>query len=393
MEPEMEVEHPIYECVTPLRVCLAKLTRPDNWAVVEVMETHREQRSTAENQVHNKHNIVRFLLQHARLADHIPDITEEDIERANDVLDVNAFEIRAACGSVRGLYPVTAMMNSSCSPNTQNSIDAAWVCRVRATRTIRKGEEICDTYTSTLCNTLYRRKSLKQSKYFECGCGRCADPTELGSQFSTLVCREPGCSGHVLATEPLRAEAAWRCLVCGAETAAAVVAAEQEAWEERIEAAPRTVAAQRALLQEVLALYHPQHNMCVDLYYNLVPLLGRTPGPALLQEAEYKLELVDTVLGVMDRVLPGLFRMRGMFLVERYSTQLFLLRSKLESKEISKSTFVRKIAGFRSTLEEAELILGFEPDGSIEAARLKSVKTFLKQLDQVVADAGKTLLK
>ena len=99
------------------------------------------------------------------------------------------------------------------------------------------------------------------------------------------------------------------------------------------------------------------------------------------------------MLGVMDRVLPGLFRMRGMFLVERYSTQLFLLRSKLESKEISKSTFVRKIAGFRSTLEEAELILGFEPDGSIEAARLKSVKTFLKQLDQVVADAGKTLLK
>ena len=62
--------------------------------------------------------------------------------------------------------------------------------------------------------------------------------------------------------------------------AAAVVAAEQEAWEERIEAAPRTVAAQRALLQEVSALYHPQHNMCVDLYYNLVPLLGRAPGPA-----------------------------------------------------------------------------------------------------------------
>ena len=44
-------------------------------------------------------------------------------------------------------------------------------------------------------------------------------------------------------------------------------------------------------------------------------------------------------------------------------------------------------------MEEAALILGFEPEGSLENARLQSVKTFLKQLDQVVADAGKTLIK
>ena len=92
------------------------------------------------------------------------------------------------------------MMNSSCSPNTQNSIDNRWVCRVRAARAIRKGEEICDTYTATLCNTLYRRRSLKQAKYFDCACARCSDPTELGSHFSSLVCRLPGCPGLVLST-------------------------------------------------------------------------------------------------------------------------------------------------------------------------------------------------
>ena len=55
------------------------------------------------------------------------------------MLDVNAFEIR---GNIRGLFPFTAMMNASCSPNTQNSIDRDWMCRVRAVRDIAKGEEV-----------------------------------------------------------------------------------------------------------------------------------------------------------------------------------------------------------------------------------------------------------
>ena len=393
MEPEMEIEHPIYECVTPLRVCLSKLSSPENWKVVQKMETHREVRKMSENHVHNKHNIVKFLLDHVKLAEHIPDITEDDIFRANDVLDVNAFEIRGVGGSLRGLFPMTAMMNSSCSPNTQNSIDTDWVCRVRAVRVIKKGEEICDTYTATLCNTLYRRRSLKNAKYFDCCCPRCSDPTEFGSNFSTLVCRSPGCGGYVVSSDPLSPDSNWKCLKCGCEMPASDVIAEQEDWEERIENAPRTIEDQKSLLDQLLLLYHPHHNMCVDVYYNMVPLFGHSGGNEnLIEEAESKLEMVEKCLSIMDKVIPGLFRMRGMFLVEKYTVNLFLLRSKLESKEISKSTFVRKVAGLRKVLEEAELILGFEPEGSIEGARLKSVKTFIKQLDQVVADAGKTLI-
>ena len=268
---------------------------------------------------------------------------------------------------------------------------------MRAARAIRKGGEICDTYTSTLCNTLYRRRSLKAAKYFDCACARCADPTELGSHFSSLVCRLPGCQGLVLSTDPLDREATWRCGECGVEMLGGEVIREQEEWEERIEQCPRSLPQQRALLEQLLTLYHPHHNMCVDVYFNMVPLIGQnTTGSAnenLIAEAEYKQDLVEKVLGVMDKVLPGLFRMRGMFLVEKYSVNLFLLRSKMETKEISKSTFVRRLAGFRKTLEDAALILGFEPEGSLENARLQSVKTFMKQLDQVVADAGKTLIQ
>ena len=51
-------------------------------------------------------------------------------------------------------------------------LDANWLCKVRAVRKIPKGSEICDTYTSTLSNTLYRRKQLKSTKYFDCTCQR-----------------------------------------------------------------------------------------------------------------------------------------------------------------------------------------------------------------------------
>ena len=392
MEPDMEIEHPIYECVTPLRVCLSQLVRPENWSVVRAMETHREERNLAENQVHNQHNIARFLMEHMKLAEHIPNITEDDIIMANDVLDVNSFEIRGVDTSLRGLYPLTAMMNSSCRPNTQNSIDSDWRCRVRAVRTIKKGEEICDTYTATLCNTHYRRKSLKQSKYFDCSCVRCADPSELGSHFSTLVCPSTDCGGYMLCQDPLQSSH-WECLKCQLQIPAQQVASQQEEWEERIENTPRTLKDQQDILEELLTIYHPQHNMCLDVYFNMIPLFGHSSNKHLVEEAERKLELVEKVFSVMDIVIPGLFRMRGMFLVERYTVNLFLLRSKLESKEISKSTFVRRLAGMRSSLEEARMILGFEPEGSIESARLESVKTFIKQLDNVVADAGKTLIK
>ena len=391
MEPDMEIEHPIYECVTPLRVCLVRNIRPENWLVVDKMATHREERQLMENSLHNQHNIVTFLLKHAKLGEIIPGVTEEQITRATDVLDVNAFEIRGPHNSIRGLYPLTAMMNSSCSPNTQNSIDDKWVCRVRAARKISKGEEICDTYTSTLSNTLYRRSSLKNSKYFDCSCKRCSDPTELGSHFSTLLCRVPGCGGYVVCKDPLDYASVWTCLKCHTERPGGDVQAEQEELEEKIENAPKTLDAQNKLLEELQQLFHPNHNLCVDVHFNLVPLLGLNRNYNLVTEAEKKLELVKNILDLMEKVIPGMFRMRGMFLAEFYTTNLFLLRSKLESKEISKSVFVRRLAGYRETLLEAKTILEFEPEGSIEAARLVSVNNFLAQLDQVVGEAGRIL--
>ena len=109
--------------------------------------------------------------------------TADEINSCLNVLDVNAFEIRGRGFSIRGVFPLTAMMNSVCSPNTQNCIGEDYTCKVRAVVDIAKGEEVTSTYTLTLAGTAYRRKHLRESKYFDCTCKRCSDPTELGSHF------------------------------------------------------------------------------------------------------------------------------------------------------------------------------------------------------------------
>ena len=59
------------------------------------------------------------------------------------------------------------------------------------------------TYTHLLSGTRQRRKYLRFSKFFDCACARCSDPTELGSNLSTLRCGKAGCHGNVLCADPL----------------------------------------------------------------------------------------------------------------------------------------------------------------------------------------------
>jgi len=85
-------------------------------------------------------------------------------------------------------------------------------------------ENFCTYYGNALCfqGTLKRRDHLKESKFFDCTCVRCSDPTELGTYAGALKC--PQCStGVVLSTAPLDRDADWHCnnTVCTGYTVSA----------------------------------------------------------------------------------------------------------------------------------------------------------------------------
>jgi len=73
---------------------------------------------------------------------------------------------------------------------------------VRAAVDLKKGDELFSSYTSSLLPTMLRRENLSLTKFFECDCARCADPTELGTNASSLKCTK--CDlGVIKSTAPL----------------------------------------------------------------------------------------------------------------------------------------------------------------------------------------------
>lgn len=186
-----------------------------------------------------------------------------------DVLDVNAFEIRGNDFSIRGVYPLTAMMNSVCNPNTQNSIDRDFTCRVRAVVPIKKGEEITATYTLTLAGTMFRQKQLQDSKYFACHCIRCKDPTELGSHFSTIYCQKCP-KGYMLTTNPLNVLANWKCNECGYSMKSGDVEELIETLEKEVSELPLERDVYEEKLEAYSKLLHPNQHIMIDLKFTLV---------------------------------------------------------------------------------------------------------------------------
>ena len=227
-------------------------------------------------------------------------VSEEELNSIVDLMDVNAFEIRGTDFSMRGVYPLTAMMNSVCSPNTQNCIDRNFICRVRAVVPIKKGQEITATYTHTLSGTMYRQKHLMDSKYFICQCVRCKDPTELGSHFSSFYCQN--CSnqvktriysnshllkctqfylnelkltriyskGLVMSTDPTNVFAVWKCNACQHSLKAKEVEEIVETLEKEVANLPLERDFYEEKLNTLAKLLHENHHIMIDIKFTLV---------------------------------------------------------------------------------------------------------------------------
>ena len=64
--------------------------------------------------------------------------------------------------------------------------------------------------------------------------------------------------------------------------------------------------------------------------------------------------------------------------------RLFLLRTALEVKKISKVVFMKRLADLRPLLVEAHTILGWEPEGSIEHTRSETYFYVFNKLKNII---------
>lgn len=106
---------------------------------------------------------------------------EELMRRICRAMDTNSFETAVLrdgkSTSLRALFPLGALTNHQCVPNTRHIVNAEGELLVYAAVPIAKGEEITMSYADVIWDTQMRRQFLLATKHFACQCPRCADVT------------------------------------------------------------------------------------------------------------------------------------------------------------------------------------------------------------------------
>ncbi|XP_045451310.1 SET domain-containing protein SmydA-8 [Melitaea cinxia] len=389
---------PQLDCITPLRLLLAKEKDPERWKrEVEIMENHTEERRKKPTWDADQNNVVNYLIEHCKLEGRF---SKDLVQKVCGILEVNAVEIPSRGGfSVRAVYPRLAIAAHSCVPNIVHTIlHKDYEVQVRAAVPIKNGETLHISYTHVLSPTLLRREHLLESKFFNCMCPRCADPTELGTHLSTLKCNKCD-NGVILSTNPLDNDAEWKCTDknCGFKTSSVamrkmlgVVLAELEQLD-ALDPGPSSLELREATLKKYKSVFHPCHAMLVSLKHALAQLYGRVENyllddlPDLLLER--KVELCRLILKVLDVVSPGDSRMRGMMLYELHAPLMYLARSEYAAGLITQDKLKERLQEPIHCLSNAARILCREdpqsPEGitgNIALHSLEALKASLESL-------------
>ncbi|XP_049279270.1 SET domain-containing protein SmydA-8 [Anopheles funestus] len=384
------------DCITPLRVLLAKEADEARWMrEIEPMEYHDAERRESANWKVDENNIVAFLCGPCKLGKRF---SNELVQRAIGLLDVNAFEGRTCNGySLRGLYPQLAIMAHNCVPNVVHSIHPSdgYRLEARVAVDVPEGEKLYTTYTYTLTGTVARQSILKMSKFFTCHCTRCLDPTELGTHFSTLLCSK--CNGGFITTiDPLDENAEWKCAQCSFKTSgAAVQKAVMTIHNEIDELAYLDYEANRLEAYETMykkyrSVLHPLHFINTSIRHSLIELYGRIPGYGMVELPdillERKVELCRSILRVLDVFEPGKSRARAMILYELHAPLIMLAQSAFARGEDNRDgkPLKQQLIDAARILEECGGILEWEDPMTPEGILANVAKQSLAQLQQSI---------
>lgn len=147
------------------------------------------------------------------------DDTVTFLRATSAAMNTNAFKVlyrSSYTGNVcvRAFYPIMSLINHHCLPNSRHDIDDKFVCRIVASRPIKKDEQIFISYSQMLWGTNTRRMHLMVSKQFFCACSRCSDPTENATNLLAMRCQDKTCNGFLLPLDPTNFKSDAQCTEC-----------------------------------------------------------------------------------------------------------------------------------------------------------------------------------
>ncbi|CAL8113483.1 unnamed protein product [Orchesella dallaii] len=384
---------PAYECITALRCLLLKERNPCKWEKLLTMEHHNELRKSVPGLWNRNHvNVVKLLLEWYKMKD---DFDEETIHSVLGYIDVNCFEIKCKDLEICGVYRDGGLMSHDCVPNTHHAISISEDHKmfVRSSVPIKKGEIITTSYANQLRGTRERRAFLKETKYFDCVCGRCEDRTEFATYLSGVKCTECA-TGYLLPKEPLSVNSTeWTCTNAPevhvpnsgdgilSNSKHSAISCNKTMKEEQIytilkkahrdieESSRSTAGSPVSRLERLLKKYsgkilHPNHSLLLtvikDLNYAYAELhvgVDSSKDEVDLDRLNRSKALCMQLLSALDMIDPGLTRPRGVTLYQLSTPDFQIARYKFQKKEIGVQEYRASIEKVLTYLQTSKEIL------------------------------------
>jgi len=384
----------MYACITVLRALGLLDGSKKIWDDYMKFDSHLNERiKTPMYQKVNKEKVVFFI--HHYLG--IKRYSDLEILEACARLDTNCFEIRQDGMNLRAMYRTACLLSHDCTPNTRHTFSPDNSINLYTTRSIKKGEIISATYTTSLWPTYQRQEHLMISKCFRCVCLRCRDPTELSSYISAIRCSR--CKGfsdnvqmddlqYLTPVNPLDPESAWRCGKCTNTKKAAQIKAGNDAIKKDVAAISKNdFTGLLTFLHKHEDILGRNNHHIVEVKYTIVSLLGNRSNYELedlsMEQLQIKERFSRELLVVADKIEPGSTRWRGQLMLELQMAIVALAAGKAEGGLITKGAAKEAAEEGMQLLRTATAILQVEPDmRPIIEGRMKSMQALLSRWEE-----------
>jgi len=280
--------------------------------------------------------------------------------------------------AIQAVFPFASMLNQSCIANTKPMMrmsgKSSARLEVRATVPIKAGSPLYISRADPLLDMHTRRASLR-ANLTPCACSRCCDRTELKSFTSAMACLAcDNVTGLFLPPAADTSETDYQCDLCLGDIPEYVAArTTQELRPIVAEYRMFDLDEQEDFLNCLLTKFHQNHSLIIQLKTSIAKQLGRS-GEGGLAAADQdvllqKVRYCEDLLKVLDIVLPGLTKERGLLLSQLGET-LFALSVLQFSEDHQLASHKTRCIALEKTLSEAVSCLEGE-EGDLEARSAK----------------------
>lgn len=361
-----------YPLVMPIRV-FAQIKEEEGLEErLERLMDHREEREEeTENWARVQTTIV------APLLDLGVSVSAAQVQRYVGIIRTNGCQIRGTgvgegeeyiedreLGRVRALFPTMASMSHSCLANTRMFHIPGYKMVFRAVREVSAGEELTLSYLPLGLGCWTRRNTIRRNWFFDCGCERCGDPTDLGWGSDSWMCGK--CGGEALPVlEPQGAPEQGVLCVCGWGQTRAQVDKLENSIDSLISAGPNESSEQtREWAESVLGMaatlrLGPHHHLVMTIKQRLMECGANTQ-----EQLQRKAAVCGEVLAMLAVLQPGLTDTRGLALYQLASSRGLLLQAEMEQGQLSPSHFAGGLGEILQDLYLAAKCLGVENPGT-----------------------------